>query len=160
MITLPIGGSTVPKDVLTKLDGTTPLRDWTHEVSITYLELIPDGDDTEFSFFSLITVIDELSDEPDGGWPEKGFRSLDTEDELSGREEALPDGDEAFPDGDEALSDDDLVEEANTSAGFPCVSTIFNSMEEGMMEKTIDVNIEKRSRSRSIIAKLCLNFRH
>ena len=66
-----------------------------------------------------------------------------TEDELSGIEETLPDGDEAFPDGDEALSDDGLVEAANTSAGLPCMSTIFNSMEEGMMEKTIDVNKEE-----------------
>ena len=59
LITLPIGGSTVPTDVLTKLDGTTPLIDWTHKVLINFLDLIPDGDDTECSFFSLITVVDD-----------------------------------------------------------------------------------------------------
>ena len=53
----------------------------------------------------------------------------------------LSGGDESLPDCDEALSEDGLGEEVNTSVGFPC-GTIFNSMEEGMMEKTIDVNKE------------------
>ena len=106
-------------------------------------EDLPNGDgieDGSAAFFFPSRLADGKVTDGDstGEW----FWSLQSGDAFPGVEVRLLGGDESFPDGDEALSGDGLGEEDNPRIAFPS-GTIFKWMEEGMMEKTIDVNAEE-----------------